>query len=190
MGRHSSPPDTGAKSRWRKRRLTVAVFASVFTLASGTAYAYWTTVGTGVGAGTAGTNTPFTVAQDSAITGMAPGSAAKDVDFTISNSAANPQRASTVTITKSSVKWLSAAGTGTGSTLADHPAGATAGSCSLSDFTVTPSTITVNQTVAASSSLSLTQNTTPQGAQISLVNTGSNQDDCKTATVALAFAVS
>ena len=175
-------------ARFSKKTIAIgAVSAALAVSASGAAYAYWTTTGSGTATSTTGTNTALSVAQNGVISGMTPGGTAQEVNYTITNSAATPQYATTVTIGKVSVNYINAAGTGSGTTAANHPAGAVAETCTVGDFTVVqPDALGVD---LAPGTTAFTRLTAKKSGTIAMVNSGSNQDDCKNTTVNLSFTV-
>jgi hypothetical protein len=174
--------------RFSKKTIAIgAVSAALAVSASGAAYAYWTTTGSGSATSTTGTSTALSVAQNGTISGMTPGGVAQDVNYTITNSTATPQYATTVTINKVSVNYINAAGTGSGATAANHAAGAVAETCTVADFTVVqPDALGVD---LPSGATAFTRVTAKKSGTISMVNSGSNQDDCKNTTVNLSFTV-
>ncbi|WP_148614074.1 hypothetical protein [Nocardioides rubriscoriae] len=164
MSQHASP-----KPPRRRRRVAVLTAVGVVAAAGG-AYAYWTAGGTGSGTVTTGTNTAVTVNQSTVITNLAPGVAAQTLSGTFDNPNSGPVYVGSVTITGLTV---SKAG------------GAAAGTCDATDYTV-GGTAVVNAEVPAG---------TAQGAWSGLTiafnnKAGSNQDQCKGATVAIAYAAS
>lgn len=173
--------------RLNKKTMISVGSAALALSISGAAYAYWTTTGTGTATATTGTNVALSVAQDGTVSGLVPGGTAQAVNYTITNSASTPQYATTVTIGKVSVVYINAAGAGTGTTAADHPAGATAVTCTVADFTlVQPDPL---NTDLAAGTTSFTRLTTKKSGTIAMENTSANQDDCKNTRVNLSFTV-
>lgn len=84
-------------------KLTVAIAAGAALVAgTGTAYAYWTTQGSGTGEATAGTTAAgdaIQLTQDTPITGLYPGGPAADIVVTATNPAAFHQVVGEVTVT-------------------------------------------------------------------------------------------
>ncbi|PZS18460.1 MAG: hypothetical protein DLM57_06280 [Pseudonocardiales bacterium] len=151
----------------RKKIVAVLVGVGVVAVGGGLAFAYWTSSGTGTG--TAGTGTgasTLVITQTSVISGMAPGVAAQTISGTVANNATNSAFVTSVTVSISGVT---------------KAAGAPAGTCAAADYTLSGATMPVNVDVAAGTSTNFT------GATIAFNNTGSNQDGCKGATVALAY---
>lgn len=162
----------------RRTAIGMAAVSAGVLVAGGVAYAYWSTTGAGIGSAGTGTNVPVVVTQDNTPSGLVPGGAAQPIDFTVTNpSATAPVQIRTVTI-----------GFGSGF----------AAGCSAADFTlVQPSKPSVGTplALAAGAALSFTSvgsvtSTAPTGAAIAMVNSGSNQDGCKSSTVPLTFTVS
>ncbi len=151
----------------KRRSLGLALFL-VFALAAGGAYAYWTNSGTGTG--TAATSNPSNgqlTVSGTAITGIAPGVAAKTLTGSISNPAGSGS--------DFHVNGLSAA-------ISIDAAHVSAG-CATSDYTlVQPSGVTGD--LAPGSSLPFSS------GSIAFNNKATNQDFCKGATVTITYTVS
>ena len=155
------------KSRKRKGLLAaVAVLA-----AAGAAFAYWSAGGSGSGSGSTATGTSALVAnQTTALNPMYPGDSAQTISGNFNNSNDGPVYVSTVTASIASVT---------------KAAGAPAGTCDATDFTLASATMTVNAQVPAG-----TAQGSWSGATIKFNNkTGTNQDACKGATVGLSYAI-
>lgn len=152
----------------RKYVAAAAVVVASVVLGA-TAYGFWTTSGTGTGSAVTATSTAVTVAQLGATTGLYPGGPAVPVNFTINNPGPSAQYISTVAVTMTGV---------TGANVG------VLGPCTVGDFVLTqPAAINADLAVGAT-------NFAPSGSTISLTNAATNQDGCKSATVALAFAAS
>jgi hypothetical protein len=170
---------------------TVVIAAAMAVLiggGGGVAYGYWTNTGSGTATSTtAASLATMTTSQQGSITGLAPGSAVQDVDFTILNSA-TAQWVTTVAMSFTSATYI---GVGTssnvGTTWLNHPAGGPAPGCTAADFTLTQPEAGVS---VPNPSLAFTQATAKKGGRIVMNNLGTNQDDCKDTTIALAFAIS
>ena len=174
--------------RFSKKTMMITAGSAALALSvSGAAYAYWTTTGSGTATSTTGTNVSLSVAQNGTVSGMVPGGVAQAVNYTITNSASTPQYASAVTINKVSVRYINAAGAGSGTTAGDHPAGMIAVSCTTADFAIVQPDA-LNRDLAAGPSV-FTRLSAEKSGTIAMLNTGSNQDDCKDTTVALSFTV-
>jgi hypothetical protein len=160
-------------SSHKKRLSAVAGTMAVVLVGGGLAIAYWTTTGSGTGAGTVGTDTPVTVTQDSTVADLVPGGPADPLNFTIENDSDGPQRISSVSISITDVT--------------------APGSCSAADFDVDqPNTgsfvdLPVGDTTFTSGSGGNVANT---GAQVSMINSVSNQNGCKGATLEFTYTVS
>ena len=151
-------------SKSKRRSIALGIFLTL-AIACGGAYAYWTNSGTGTG--TAATDSPaagqLSVAG-TAITGLAPGVAAKTLTGTITNSGT-----SDVTVSSLSVS---------GAVDAGHAAG-----CSVAnDYTIVQPTLTATSIPAGG-------NIPFSSGSIVFKNTASNQNACKGATVTLTYTV-
>ncbi|MEO8330687.1 MAG: hypothetical protein ABI586_11820 [Candidatus Nanopelagicales bacterium] len=166
----------------KKRFVLVASTIGAVLIGGGIAVAFWTTTGSGTGSGAVGTDIPVTVAQNSTVANLVPGGPAKPLDFTVSSTATGAQQISNVAVTVSSVT---------------KAVGAPAGACTAADFSVTqpskpsagtPVSIPAAGSVTFTSGVGGAQANT--GAQVSMINSASNQDGCKGATLVLSYAVS
>lgn len=135
--------------------------------AAGVGYAYWTTDGAGVGSAVAGTVESISVVQTSAIAGLYPGGPPATLSGTFNNPNAGNVYISSVTGTLASVDQPA--------DLGGKPA------CGVGDFTLAGSA-PVNQEVGPGDAQG-----TWSGLTITLENTGANQDNCKNATLRLAY---
>jgi hypothetical protein len=172
----------------RKKRVSIPLAVVAVLAVGGIAYAYWTTTGSGAATGTTGTSTAMTVAQNGVVSGMTPGSPAQAVDYTITNTADTPQYVTTVTVAKTSVTYTSAAGAGTGTTALDHPAGMAAVLCTTGDFAVVQPDAIGLDLPAGDTAFTRVAGTTYQGrlsGTVQMLNTTSDQDDCKNTTINL-----
>jgi hypothetical protein len=149
----------------RKRFAFLATTTAAVLVGGGVAVAYWTTTGHATGSANVGTSTALTVAQIGTPGGLVPGGPAQDVDFSVTNPSAGNQQLNDVTL---SVAVATAPGT-----------------CADNNFAVTqpdvggPRTMTPGQI--------LTFNGATSGASVRMVDTGSNQDGCKGATLTLTY---
>lgn len=155
--------------KFSRKAIAIAV-TTAFLLAGGSvAFAYWTTTGSGTGSATTGTNVAITAVQTSTVTAMAPGTAAQSLNGTFLNTNSGPVYVATVTASISSVV---------------KDAGAVAGTCDATDYTLANAVMTVNAQALADDT------TTWTGATITFNNkAGANQDQCKLATVNIAYAI-
>lgn len=147
---------------------TLAVATTVVLLSGGgAAFAYWTNAGSGIGTAATGTSSNLTIVQTSTPTGLAPGSAAQPLDFTVTNPGSGSVQISGVVI-------AFAATTG----------------CFATDFNIAQATFTP-KTIAAGASTTFHSGTggdvSSTGAAINMVDTGVNQNSCKSASVNLTY---
>ena len=151
----------------RTHRRQAAGIAVLILLLSSGAYAYWTI--TGAGSGSAGTATPtaITVTQTSTITGLYPGGPAVALAGKFNNSNDGPLFVNEVNATIGTI-------TGPG---VDGPPACTAADFELSGFPVTVGAQVPSGTAQGNWS----------GGTIKLLNTSTNQDACKGASVNLVY---
>jgi hypothetical protein len=144
--------------------MAVVAGGTAALLGVGVAFAYWTSTGSGTGTATTGTSTVWEVTTDAA-TGPAltPAGSTQDVTFHVKNNNTGVQRLNGVVVTVA----------GPGGAVWDGP-----GTCSAADYNVLQHTVPALSDVASGATYSGT-------VTIQMVDTGSNQDDCKTATVPL-----
>lgn len=154
------------RSRRRAAVVLVPTVAGVFI--AGTAFAYWTTSGAGTATGSSGTSAAVTVTQvGTPPSQLAPGGDPQAIAFKITNPKITKQRIASVTIKVASVTDIN---------------GDPAGTCSKDDFSIVqPGAI--NADLAASTDTLYN----PSGATIKMLDSGQNQDDCKSAMVNLTF---
>ena len=154
------------------KKTTAIMVAAVTVLAGGgAAFAYWTAGGSGTGSGaTAAGSSNVTVVQTSTISAMQPGDAAQTLTGKFNNPNTGPAYVGTVTASIASVV---------------KDAGAPAGTCDATDYTLANAAMTVNAEVPAGNNVG-----SWTGATIKFNNKASNQNQCKGATVNLAYAVS
>jgi len=151
----------------RRRGIALGMFLTL-AIAAG-AYAYWTAGGSGTGSATTAAGTSaLTANQTSVLSGMYPGDSAQTISGNFDNPNSGPVYVTSVTVSISSVT------------------GGAGPSCDSTDYTITGATMAVGAQVPAGSGVgSFT------GATIQFNNkAGSNQDDCKGATVNLAYSIS
>jgi hypothetical protein len=182
-GRHAAPTRVRASrpartrpartSSARKRtagtkRAAIALTA-ILTLAGGaSAFAYWTTIGSGTGEATTGQSVEFTITTGASVGEIAPGNAGEAIGFTVSNPSAGPLTLSAVAVTladTTGTAWVPPAG------------------CLIADFTATLTTAPSWGPIAAGGTVTGT-------ATVTLANTGVNQNACQGVTVPLYFAAS
>lgn len=158
-----------APTRRLPRKKIAALVAALLILGGGAgAFAYWSTLGSGTGSATTGSNTQsVTVNQTSTVSNLRPGGAAQVLSGTFTNPSEGPLYVRTVTVAIASV------------TLAQ---GVT-GTCNASDYTLANATMTVNAEVPAGTSQG-----SWTGATIAFNNKpGANQDACQGATVSFSY---
>ena len=153
-----------------KRKAVVGVIAVLAV--AGAAFAYWTAGGSGSGsASTASGTSNLTANQTTTLNPMYPGDSAQTISGNFNNTNSGPVYVGTVTASIASVT---------------KAAGAPAGTCDATDFTLASAAMTVNAEIPVGTG---TGGFT--GATIKFNNkAGANQDACKSATVALAYAIS
>ena len=154
----------------KKSKLIVGT-ATVALVGGGVAFAYWTTGGSGTGSATTGTSVAITAVQTSTVSGMRPGDSAQALAGTFNNPNSGPVYVATVTASIDSVV---------------KDAGAAAGTCDASDYTLANATMTVGAEVPAGNAQG-----SWFGATIKFNNKAAvNQDACKGATVNLRYTIS
>jgi hypothetical protein len=130
---------------------------------------------------------PVRVMQLGTVTGLAPGAAARPVSYTIANPNSTPVYATAVTMSITRITYTRAAGTGTGRTWLNHPAGGAALGCPAANFAlVAPDKL--EQDLPAGRT-SFTRLTAKRSGTLAMIDTGANQDDCKGTTVTLTISV-
>jgi hypothetical protein len=141
----------------KKRWALLAVAALVAGMAAVGAYAFWTANGTGSGTATVGTDSGVSIVVDSTGTALFPGGTA-----TITFHLHNNSTTTAVTV---------------GKVVQDGPVGNLPGGCATADFSFAD--VTLNESVAAAS------NGASHTGTLSMANTASNQDACKTSSPVL-----
>ncbi len=153
----------------RKKRSSIVVVVIGALVMAGAAFAYWTAGGSGTGTASAGTNAPLTAVQNTGLTPMFPGDTAQTISGKFNNPNPGVSYVTSVTVSISSVT---------------KAAGADAGTCDASDFTLANTVMSVNADVPTGNAQGAFT-----GATIKFNNKASNQNQCKNATVNLAFAI-
>jgi hypothetical protein len=155
--------------KFNKKSVIAAAALAILAVGGGTAFAYWTTTGSGTGAATTGTSTSWTVAaapaQGPALT---PGGAPQTVAVTVTNPGTGVQHLTSVSASVAN---------------ADGSAWTAVADCSAADYTVSFTPPFTAADVAAGGTASGT-------ATIQMVNSATNQDGCKLASVPLYFVAS
>lgn len=145
-----------------RRNKKIAVLGTICLLmAAGGAYAYWTQGGTGSGTAGTGTTANLTITQTSTVAGLAPGAPAQPLSGTITNPNDGTVHVASVTAALSSTGL---------------PAG-----CTTADYQINDAVSTVDADVASGASANWS------GPSIQMVNSATNQDACKTATVTITY---
>jgi hypothetical protein len=154
------------RGKHRKRALTL-VGALLFGAGIvGTAFAYWSSTGSGAGSAQTTTSSPITVVQTATPTGLYPGgSVALSGDFN------NPNAGNVFvgSVTASVTPFTAQANPG-------KPA------CTQADFTIT-GTATVNAQIPAGNGVGAWS-----GLSLNMTNAGTNQDNCQNITVPITYA--
>ncbi len=154
--------------RFSKKALIATGTGAVVAMAiGGLALAYWTTSGNGSGTATTGTSSPFQVTVDSVnLSNLSPGGPTDTLNFHVKNNNTGVQNLSAVAATVAN---------------ADNSPW-TSGTCSAADFEVgTPAFVAGDIASGATVSGTVT---------IKMIDTGIDQDDCKTVSVPLYVAAS
>jgi hypothetical protein len=153
----------------KRKRKVALVAAALVGAASVGAYAFWTSTGAGTGsAATSSGAAAVTVVQTSTVSGLAPGLAPQTLSGNFDNPNSGPVYITDVTASISSVT---------------KDAGAPAGTCDASDYTLSNAVMNVGAEVPAGNAQG-----SWTGATIAFNNKpGTNQDACKGATVNLAY---
>jgi hypothetical protein len=152
----------------RKRALT-AIAALLVLAVAGSAFAYFTTSGEGHGSATAGTSQAVSITQVGSISNLQPGGEPQGVNFAIHNPLSTKQFVSKVAVSISNV---------------EGPNISVATPCTAADFKLTQPSAINNDLPAGETEFS------PSGATIAMIDSESNQDGCKEATVNLSFSAS
>jgi hypothetical protein len=151
-----------------KKVITVAAAALLVAGGAGAAFAYWTSTGSGSGSATTGTSVAVTINQESVVTDLRPGGDAQTLSGSFTNPNEGPVYITSVTAAISAVT---------------KAAGAPAGTCDATDFTLTGATMPVNAQVPTGTDVG-----DWSGATIAFDNKGDvNQDACKGATVSFTY---
>ena len=145
----------------------VAVFGAVFAIAATAAYAYWTNGGTGTGSAATGTSVAVTVNQTSTPTGLYPGGPGGSLSGTFTNS-----NSGTVFVSEVNATLLAP----TGPNVANTPA------CTIADYALSGFPVAVGNEIASGTGVG-----TWSGGSVRLLNSATNQNSCKGATINIAY---
>lgn len=150
----------------KSKRRSIALGLFLTLAIAGLAVAYWTNSGTGTGAATTGTTAAdLTFAQTSTHSNLRPGAAAQTVTGTITNGGDETVLVQDISLNLNATTWV--------------------GTCEATDYTISGSPLTVNQSVAAAGNVAI-----PGGLTIAFNNKpAENQDDCKNQTLVLSYTI-
>lgn len=152
------------------KKTTAILVGSVLAIGvAGGAYAYWTGTGTGTATSTAGTTAAITINQTSTVAAIGPGVTPQPLSGTFTNTGAGPVYITSLT----------------GAVTVIKAAGAAAGTCDATDFTIaytTGTTMPVGAEIAKGTGVG-----TWSGATIAFNDKATNQDACKLATVTITY---
>jgi hypothetical protein len=155
--------------KFAKRRGLVLAGVALTLAVGGIAYAFWTGGGSGTGSGAAATGvSDLVVNQTTTLDPMYPGDSAQTISGNFDNPNPGPVYVSTVSVSIDSVTSGSSAAVG----------------CDKSDFTLSNTTMNVNNQVPSGTHVG-----SFSGATIKFNNKATNQDACKGVTVNLAYSV-
>ena len=161
-------------SRLNGRKKIVAIGAACLLLATAGAYAYWTT-SAGTGTGTASTEStalaPIGVVQTSTITGLYPGGAPVALAGTFDNPNPGPVQVGSLSVAFASTAAITGA----------------AGTCTTADYKLDSAPASGTASTPINAEASPADTTTWGGLTIQMLDSGSNQDGCKGATVHLVY---
>lgn len=161
---HSEPKGAtmSRNSMSRKKRLTItaAVTAALLVAGGGAAFAYWTAYGSGTGTATTGTTTNFTITSLTSGASLTPGGLPQTITFVVTNPGTGKQMLSSITPTV---------------TTATAPNAFPYGSCSAADYSFGAPSFLPGE-ISAGSTLTGT-------VTLSMIDSTTNQDDCKNLTI-------
>ena len=159
----------------KKRVAAIGALTAATLVGGGMAYGYWTNSGEGAGTATAGTSAEYTV-DFSATTGLSlsPDGPTQDTTVTVTNTGSGAQQISSVLVSVANVDgspW-------------------SAGACSAADFSVSGEAAgsaaeALGAPVTLAPSGSAGDASAPLPVTIQMVDTSSDQEDCKGVTVPL-----
>jgi hypothetical protein len=157
--------------KFTKRRGMLPAGIAAALVVAGAAFAFWTGNGSGSGSGSAATGvSALTANQATTLAAMYPGDSAQTISGDFDNSNSGPVYVSTVTVSISGVT---------------KAAGAPAGTCDATDFTLANAAMSVGGEVAAG-----TGEGSFTGATLKFNDKpATNQDACKGATVSLSYTI-
>jgi len=151
----------------RKRSVVIGIVAALAVAAG--AYAYWTQTGSGSGTAATGSGTAITVNQTSTVTNLSPASTPQALSGTFDNPNSGTVHVTSVTATLASVTG------GAGGTPA----------CTIADYQINNSPTT---TISAAGQIPAgTGVGTWSGPTIQMLDSATNQNACKGATVNISY---
>jgi hypothetical protein len=157
-------------TRFFSRNRKVGVVLAVCLVASaGVAYAYWTSSGSGSGGATTASPDAITINQTSTVGGLFPGGPAQALSGNFDNPNAGSIFVGTITAGISAVSG---------------PNITASAPCTAGDYQLNGFPVTVNAEIASGSDVG-----SWSGGSIQLLNSATNQNGCKGATVTISYAV-
>ena len=154
-------------SRKLIKRFSIATIGACTLMAAAAGYAYWTNGGSGTGSAATGTNVAITVTQTTTPSGLYPGGPTAALAGQFNNTNGGSVYVNQVSATIASV-------TGPNITVPNP--------CTAADYQLNGFPVTVAAQVPSG-----TGQGSWTGASIQLLNSATNQDGCKGATVNLAY---
>jgi len=149
-------------AKLNKKTKIAVLTAALVVGASGTAFAYWTNVGSGTGSGATGNNAAVTAIQSSTVTAMYPGGPAQALSGTFNNPNAGAVTVGAVTATVTT---------------------SLPGTCLASWYVISGSDTAAPHVLPAGAGGTWT------GLSVTMTNAAVNQDACKGATITFTYAV-
>ena len=165
-----------------KKGLALLAVLAVVAISAVGAFAYFTTTGTGTGTASVGTSTAWTVGESGIPSGgplypdhtIGTGHIQTD-GYTVTNPGSGSQNLTSVAISVAN----------------DDGSPWTSGTCSASDFSVGGAPVGATYTdTALAGDFTAGQSKTTGTVTVQMIDSGSNQNDCKNATVPLYFVAS
>jgi hypothetical protein len=151
-------------ARFTHKKKISFVAVAIVLVSGGAAFAYWTNLGSGTGTAATGANAAITISQSGSSAVLQPGGPSSTLSGTFTNPNTSPVFVNTLTATLASV---------TGSV--GTPA------CTIADYELETASVTIGAQVAVDDT------TAWSGIKVRMLNSSTNQDACKNATVNLAY---
>ncbi len=148
----------------KKKQLLAGIATIALIVVGGSAFAFWTSIGSGTGSAGTGTTSNIVVNQTSSVAGLAPGLAAQTLSGNFDNPNTSPTYVTAVTATVTATDK-------TGCTASDYTIAGTA---------LVGAEVQTGSAVGAWSGLTIQFNNKP----------GTNQDACKNAVVTISYTAS